>query len=179
MASIHSLSGRTSSSLLPCCCTNTYTCTHNWSYSSSVLTFHGFASMNSCGSESWRGLDWTIIVRLHTPPTPQGGGLSDRPPQLSVGKCGHGGRWRGSNGLLLYLQPFGPDILTEFWINLGVFSFCSSLVLRWHGWSLLLHPHPAGSAHWLCTFLEWILGGEDGRRQFPLLVCRYGLQVYR
>lgn len=52
-----------------------------------------------------------------------------------------------------------------------------SVVLYRHGWSLLLHPHPAGFTHWLRPLLEWILGGEDGGRQFSLLVCRYGDSV--
>ena len=52
-----------------------------------------------------------------------------------------------------------------------------SVVLCRHGWSLLLHSHPAGFTHWLRPLLEWILGGEDGGRQFSLLVCRYGDSV--
>lgn len=52
-----------------------------------------------------------------------------------------------------------------------------SVVLCRHGWSLLLHSHPAGFTHWLRPLLERILGGEDGGRQFSLLVCRYGDSV--
>lgn len=48
-----------------------------------------------------------------------------------------------------------------------------SLVLRRHGWSLLLHPDPTGSAHWFRPLMERVLGGEDGGGEFSLLVCRY------
>lgn len=48
-----------------------------------------------------------------------------------------------------------------------------SVVLHGHGWRILLHSDPAGAADRLRTLLERVLGGEDGGRKLPLLVCRY------
>lgn len=74
------------------------------------------------------------------------------------------------------LFPFlFTDNLCERWVIkvTSALPCALSVVLRGHGWCLLLHPHSAGPAYWLCPFLEWVVGGKDGGRELEMLVCRW------